>query len=226
MEFRDNSFFPVSICDKYATATKQSGSQLITAIVSKAVGLIVANGAPTKPHFDGTNPPGSTNFLTDTAAFNALSTKLVQYFGSALGCRDGSIAGQPATPPDQSSVHRGLGIFQSDLDFFNAQVASSAQQLGVSAADLTVVGTFLASLSSQIVFTNLTLTPTISAAPNTGPVAPSFQPDPDFSAPGALSTGVIVGIVIGCIVSALILTAILFGGIFYTSGGVKNYDKL
>jgi hypothetical protein len=42
-------------------------------------------------HCVGVQPAASTDFLTDSVALAALQQGLVEFFGAALGCSDGSI---------------------------------------------------------------------------------------------------------------------------------------
>lgn len=78
---------PSYICPKYAKALGVSQTTLMTTVVTAVVTKEV--GDPTiVGFFNGTSPPGSTNFLTSKPDFDRLAGGLVAFFGAALGCDD------------------------------------------------------------------------------------------------------------------------------------------
>jgi hypothetical protein len=126
-----------TFCEKYARQNAgifKNSKELVGAIVDGTVGKLVGNGSLTLEYFDGTIPTGSTNFLApqNAAALGALKDSLVNFFGAALGCSDGSI---PAyTGGDMKEVHKNMPISGVEYDFFNAQLLSVVQSI-VDAAD-------------------------------------------------------------------------------------------
>jgi len=137
-----------SICDKYAMQLKLTGNALITFIVNKSVMLIVTN-ATTKDYFNGVIPERSTNFLSNAMAFRELFSKLVSFFGNALGCTDGTIT--PASLPSLLGTHASLKITLAAFNTFNNIIAEVAAGAGVSVADVDAIKKVLASRVSEVV---------------------------------------------------------------------------
>jgi len=141
-----------NICDKYSKALKLTNQQLITAIVNGTVGKIVSAKSPIKVYFDGTKPPGSTNYLQDADALAGLIKSLVSFFGDALSCPDGTIA--PYSGPKMDKVHQRLGISIHESTFFNDQVIAVLAGFGVEESDQVAVRITLNTLREAIVFQN------------------------------------------------------------------------
>jgi len=133
----------VSICDKYTPAAG-TNSDLVTTVVLAVFGAVTTADTPTVPYFDGST--GNTNFITDTTAQTALAGHLVEFFGGALGCSDGSI--DAYTGPDMKTVHATLGIDKAPFEYFNQQVVKVMQTSGVEYADVVTVATLLESFRS------------------------------------------------------------------------------
>jgi len=138
-----------SICDKYSFALKLSNKELVTAVVTGTFKEITQPNTPTLKFFNGQQPPGSTNFLINTGALNALVNGLVSFFGGALGCSDGSIG--PYRGGSLKSVHAGMGVTQGVFEFFNFAVIKVLRNSGVQPADLTAVLSVLNSTKADIV---------------------------------------------------------------------------
>jgi len=128
-----------SICDRYSIITGYNNSALVGAVVGGVVQIVAVNqSAVTAKFFNGQSPSGSTNFLTNTAALNTLVLHLVQFFGSALGCTDRTIAAYSGNP-DMAAVHRNMQIDNTTFNFFNQAVISVMRGFGVAETDLTSV---------------------------------------------------------------------------------------
>jgi len=141
----------VTFCDKYASALSVNDSYLVGQVVSKTVAAALASGdTELKQFFDGKTPAGSTDFTTNTGAFNTLFAHLVEFFGSALGCSDGTI-GTYQGNTDLKAVHAQMPITLAFFNAFNNAVISSCQSLGVTdQTDLNGVLTVLQSTMSLI----------------------------------------------------------------------------
>jgi len=150
-----NSFAPAIvkaslICPKYAGLTQQTQTMLMTGIVNRVVSKELAD--PTvKPFFDGTTPPGSINFLNNTAAFGRLATNLVAFFGSALGCNE------PGFPvysgnPSMRLVHLAMPISNQIFDNFNIGFISALTDAGVTPSDRQTVRDLLDSFRMALVW--------------------------------------------------------------------------
>jgi truncated hemoglobin YjbI len=126
-----------SICDKYSFALKLSNNQLVTTVVTGVFGEITKPNTPTLKFFNGQQPQGSTNFLTNQAALKGLVNGLVTFFGAALGCSDGSIGNYQGGTLKQ--VHAGMGVTNDVFDFFNFAVIKVMRGAGVQQKDLTTV---------------------------------------------------------------------------------------
>jgi len=137
-----------TLCQKYSRALGLTQIQLMTTVVSAVVADEVAD-----PHirlfFDGTLPPGSTNFLNNTNAFNALAGGLIAFFGGALGCND---PGFPKyTGANMAVVHSRMPIDRDTFEKFNSIFIGTLAKLGVSAEDQGAIGGVLATFAGQIV---------------------------------------------------------------------------
>jgi len=131
-----------------------TNAQLVKTVVDNTVTKVVAPGTVTKKYFDGTKPKGSTNFLNDqnAGALKDLVTSLVQFFGSALGCSDGSISSY--TGPSMDKVHQPMGIAAPEFVAFNDAVVSVLAEAGVSDIDQVAVRIVLNELKEEIVLQN------------------------------------------------------------------------
>jgi truncated hemoglobin YjbI len=140
-----------SFCDKYSQALGLSNNKLVTTVVTGVVGKITAPGVNTLKYFDGTKPQGSTNFLDakNSGDLTALVGSLVQFFGSALGCTDGTI--QPYTGPSMDKIHQPMGINAAESKFFNEQVIAVLAGAGVSTEDQAGARKLLGTLDKQII---------------------------------------------------------------------------
>jgi len=143
-----------SICDKYSQALNISNNGLVSKVVGDVVGRVVAAGAPTKKYFDGTKPAGSINFLNpkNSGALTELVASLVQFFGGALDCSDGTIT--PYTGPTMSKVHQPMGISSPEFVFFNDQVVQTLAAAGVTEQDQVAVRIVLNGLKTAVVVQN------------------------------------------------------------------------
>lgn len=77
---------PTYICSKYAKAlgvTQVDLMTIATAVVTKELVDPAIVG-----FFNGTLPPGSTNFLNSTSEFNRFAEGLVAFFGGIVGCTE------------------------------------------------------------------------------------------------------------------------------------------
>jgi len=138
-----------SICDKYSFALKLSNNQLVTTVVTGTFGEITKPNTPTLKFFNGDQPRGSVNFLTNQGALKSLVNGLVTFFGAALGCSDGSIGRY--TGGTLKQVHAGMGVTNEVLDFFNFAVIRVMRNAGVQQKDLTAVLGVLNSTRPDIV---------------------------------------------------------------------------
>jgi len=140
-----------TFCDKYSQALGLTNNKLVTTVVTGVVGKITAPGVTTLKYFDGTKPQGSLNYLDPKNAddLTALVGALVQFFGAALGCTDGSIT--PYTGPSMDKVHQPMGINAAESKFFNDQVIAVLAGAGVSAEDQATARKLLGSLNKQII---------------------------------------------------------------------------
>jgi len=142
-----------SVCDKYASSLGISDVTLIGVVVNGTLAGVLANSS-TAPYFNGGLPPGGATDFTDPAnvgALNALRNHLIQFFGMALGCSDGSVP--PYTGPSMSIVHQPLGIPQNVFDSFNQILVGVTAAANVSVADQQAILATLNTLQSAIVGT-------------------------------------------------------------------------
>jgi len=139
----------LSICDRYSDLLMISNVALVTTVVNSTFFKLVAAGAPTRAFFNGTTPPGSTNFLANTAALGTLASHLVAFFGAALGCSD---QGFPAYTGETNMtiVHRNMPIGKTEFEFFNAKLVEVLREAGVTQADQTAVAGVLETFRTSI----------------------------------------------------------------------------
>jgi len=134
-----------SFCERYAggnNATTQRAT--ITAIVSSAVlgeagsgtggfpaftGIV---GEPTlKGYFNGSWPAGSTDYLTNTAAYNTLATQLINFFQAGLHCRAAAAAFPFVASGTLAALHAPMYITEAKEALFGMIVGKSAGWHGV-----------------------------------------------------------------------------------------------
>jgi len=179
----------LSICDKYSAALALSNKALVSLIVSDTVGKLVGNDI-TLPYFNGKFPAGTTDFTTNPALLANLQTHLVEFFGGALGCTDGTIT--PYAGASLQVVHKSMKVSPAAFDTFNSLLLSVLVEKGVASPDVNTVGGVLESTRTAVV------------SPYT---ADSFKPN-------YLSGGTVAGIVIGAIIVAAIMGAACVGLVF------------
>jgi hypothetical protein len=147
----------LSFCDKYSLAlynTTDGATEqaLITAIITRAVlgdmtatppvPGIVGTDSPLLPWFDGTyqyrhaDEPPAPDYLTNATALATLASHLVSFAGAAFGC-----TGTPFNTTNYNAnhqyVHNKMGIGQTQMDFFNTQLALTLLSYGVTEEDVT-----------------------------------------------------------------------------------------
>jgi len=121
---------------------------LVNYVVNKTLaGLFVDN--ITANYFNGNLPEGSIDFRSGDA-LASLTRGLIEFFGAALGCTDGTIhfyAGE--TLPE---IHQSLGItYAAFIEFINILLGVTAGA-GVSQADNNAIRALLYSTRQQIVY--------------------------------------------------------------------------
>jgi len=88
--------------------------------------------------------------LKNKAQFDSLFMHLIQFFGQALGCSDGSIP--PYTGrPSLASVHQSLNIPLNVFNSFNDIVVNACRKYGVAPSDLVSIRAVLQSTQTSIV---------------------------------------------------------------------------
>jgi hypothetical protein len=165
-----------TLCSKYAVAvfmnnTADNQLALIQAVVNLAVlgddtlpgilapqsGLVdLFNGAGNTTNRGGRavavnfldGAGGLPDNLDETSNTAFLLNHLYQFFGALLGC---TASGFPAYEgvADMFEVHKFMNINNTQMNFFNAQVAGAASKLGVSEEDVGAIGTVLDTLFNQ-----------------------------------------------------------------------------
>lgn len=126
-----------TFCEKYTGAPFKNSKDLVTTVVDAVIDRVVAPTSRVLEYFDGTL--GLTNFTApgNAAKTVALRDSLVAFFGTALGCSDGSI---PAySGPGMKEVHATMAISGVEYDFFNQQIIDVLQTAGVSPEDRNAV---------------------------------------------------------------------------------------
>jgi len=128
-----------SICNKLVTPGISTTLAAITGVVNASVNAAVASPL-LLPYFQG--KIGNHGDFTVPAKLSVLFNHLVQFFGQALGCSDGTIgtyAGQSL-----KDAHLGMNVSLAAFDTFNAAimgVLATNPKLSVGSADyLTVYG--------------------------------------------------------------------------------------
>jgi plastocyanin len=143
------TYNPFSFCQRYAQAlfygkNATTEDALIRAVVVRAA----AGGVPsvtglffhpvTAPFFNGTL---GTNYVTNAANQATLVQKLVDFFQTAMLCRDMPAA----TIANQQSVHAGMKITKLVWDTFVGQLVATLASFGVPAGpEVTYAGNLLA----------------------------------------------------------------------------------
>jgi len=189
-----------SFCDRYSSALGLSNYGLINYTVSNAFQLFLADPVM-NPYFTGQTPQDQTNFQTNAAAGSNLLNGVIDFFGVALGCTDGTIPKYTGKAMDV--IHQPLYITQNANTQFTVHVIAVLNMAGVTTADQNAVQMTLQSLNSQIV--NPQASPVAAPGgggnPYTGPVGQ--QPSP------ILTGGQIAGIIIGCIIAFIVIVVVL-----------------
>jgi len=183
-----------TLCEKYSSGLTISNLQLLQTIVDQTVSGVV-NNQVTLPYFNGQQPVGSTNFLSDANALANLKKGLVSFFGGALGCSDGTIENYSGA--DLLTVHKHMFVSEDAFNNFNAILLGVMKSSGVTPEDLNTVRGVLEGTKAQIV--------------------PKFYPD--LFKPNYLSGGPVAGIIIGTIIIAIILAALVVGLVFAEAAG-------
>jgi len=142
-----------SICDKYSHVLNLDNYHLMYAIVAGTEAALLANSS-TAPFFNGVQPPASTDFTSNPVALKALTNQLINFFGGALGCSDGTVP--PYTGPASGkrsleSVHAPMGISNQVFDDFNALLVGVCAVFGVSATDQAAILSVLQSTRGGVV---------------------------------------------------------------------------
>jgi len=197
-----------TICNRYSFALNVSNRQLVALVVNQTVLAVVVN-SDTKPFFDGTVPPGSTNYLDprNAGALTNLNEKLIEFFGAALGCSDGSIP--PYSGGTMKQVHAPLGISGTAFSQFNAELLRVLSNNGVSNEDVAAVGVILESLR-----------PDITGQQPNAPFGDSFN------GPNYVSKGVVAIVVIFAVACALVVGAVVAGVTISLSSTEHQWDRL
>jgi truncated hemoglobin YjbI len=139
-----------SFCDRYSDALKVSNKDLVSTVVTGVFKKITAPSTPTLRFFNGVQPPGSTDYLNrNKDALPGLVNGLVTFFGTALGCHDGTIAKYAG--PTMKQVHGTMGVGNAAFNFFNFQVVAVLKAAGVTKPDYTAVHALLNSTKADIV---------------------------------------------------------------------------
>jgi hypothetical protein len=168
---------PPTICSKYTVAifvndTADNQLALMQAVVNLAVlgdeslpGILAAGGGLVAL-FDGsgntTNRGGdagvAVNFLDgasglpDNLDANSntafLLNHLYQFFGALLGCTEDGFPSYQGVA-DMYEVHKFMFINNTQMNYFNSQVAGAASSLGVSDDDVATIGSVLNTLFNQ-----------------------------------------------------------------------------
>jgi len=142
-----------TFCDKYASALGLSQVSLVGAVVDGTVAKAIDINSPLLKYFDGTKPPGSTNFLAASSKPQLLTLRgsLVAFFGSALKCSDPTFP-KYTGPTDLLPLHTPMGITKGENDVFTSAVIATLMGYGVQdAGDIQAAKDVLASVANQIV---------------------------------------------------------------------------
>jgi len=141
-----------SICEKYAAALGLNQTALMENVVLNVVLAEVTNPRIVI-YFNGTKPPGSTNFLNNQAALNNLLDGLVAFFGAALGCNAPTFP-KYTGPQDMRALHQPMGIGKTDFNLFNDIFVNKLAMLGVDLGDQATIRSVLDSFAGAIINPN------------------------------------------------------------------------
>jgi len=137
-----------NICNKYSVQGYLNNTGLITTVVVSTFTAAI-NAPGLVNFFNGQiTYPGVTNFLTNMTAQGILVAHLVQFFGAALGCTDGTIGAYAGAT--LSASHVILPINGEAFNAFNSALLGVLTGLGVSATDVAAVGVVLESTRAQV----------------------------------------------------------------------------
>jgi truncated hemoglobin YjbI len=143
----------VSLCNTYSTQDSDgniapgANEALVKKIVDNLFALIGADQT-LLPFFNGTNPPGSSNIVTNAAALQDLKNRFVAFFGLpvVLACSDPNFplnATSVQSLSDLQAIHQNIPIDQEAFNEFLTVTTQALTQAGFSAADAqTVNGIF------------------------------------------------------------------------------------
>lgn len=149
------------LCPKYARSLGVSQIDLMGTLISSVINEEL--GDPLlMPFFDGSSPPGSTNYLGSTMDFGRFAGGLIAFFGSAFGCQE---SGFPSyTGPTDLKVpthitisqrfqalHSKMPISKVTFNSFNDHFIKAITDIGFEPEDRTRVRAFLDSFVDDIV---------------------------------------------------------------------------
>jgi len=126
-----------SICNKYSVPGNMNNLGLVTAVINGVLAAAVNPANGLLQFFNGTVPAGSPNFVANTTAYGILQAHLIQFFGAALGCSDGTIGAYQGN--SMVIAHQNIPINNATFEGFNGAVIAVLKGFGVSQADLTSV---------------------------------------------------------------------------------------
>jgi len=130
-----------TICNRYSGALNLRNYDLVNTVVLGVFTNITTVGSPLVSFFDGStvNFPGGmkVNFITAGMSQTVLVTHLIQFFGAALGCSDGTIGTYAGA--NMTAAHNFMIINNANFNYFNQAVLGVMRGAGVTAADLTSV---------------------------------------------------------------------------------------
>jgi len=170
-----------SICNKYSLPGVTSNLQLVTQVIGGVLTAAINPANGLLQFFNGTVPPGSPNFVANATANAILTAHLIQFFGAALGCSDGTIGGYQGNP--MSVAHANIPINNATFEGFNGAVIAVLKGMGVSAADLASVMAVLEGARVGICNQADCFAPTVAttAAVTTATKAAAFNVAPIFA---------------------------------------------
>jgi hypothetical protein len=122
---------------------------LVSTVVTGTVGAALASDL--KQFFDGTTPKGSTNFTdpSNMNRYNTLALHLIEFFGAALGCTDGTILAYGGNP-NMKAVHANMPITPHFFNEFNQALIGVLAGAGVTPDDQDAVLAVLESTKADI----------------------------------------------------------------------------
>jgi hypothetical protein len=130
-----------TFCQKYSAALRISNKALVETVVNATIAEIFKPSSGIRRYFDGTHPNQTINFGTNIPAQNNLRNKLVQFFGAALGCSDGTIPTYNGR--SMEDAHKRLSIDYFSHAQFNRIVVSVLAGAGVEREDLATAARLL-----------------------------------------------------------------------------------